>query len=164
MEVCHFCFPFAANKPFYVYLYIYIYIYMCCRFKQKTEAKAIFLNPFTACSSCKRKFVVCPFVDKETNGSYLLANRLNRLAHLWMYGITSRDNVVLWIIRNINCSRQTGIILHCGQKNVSGSGYIPDNIMDITSSQNGKYFLANHMKYLGFMNKKVRQANCIRVT
>jgi hypothetical protein len=31
--------------------------------KRKTETHEIFLNPFTVCSSCKRKFVVCPFVD-----------------------------------------------------------------------------------------------------
>jgi hypothetical protein len=31
------------------------------------------------CSSCKRKTVVCPFVDEETNGSYQFANGLNRL-------------------------------------------------------------------------------------
>ncbi len=37
--------------------------------KRKTEGQAIFLNPFTVCSSCKPKFVVCPFVYKETNGS-----------------------------------------------------------------------------------------------
>ncbi len=48
----------------------------------------IFLNPFTICSSCKWKFVVCPFVDKETNGSYLFANglkALNGLADLCRY-------------------------------------------------------------------------------
>ncbi len=38
--------------------YIYIYKYICFRFKQKTEASAIFLNPFTVCSSCKRKLPV----------------------------------------------------------------------------------------------------------
>jgi hypothetical protein len=50
------------------------------------EAQVIFLNPFTVGSSCKRKFVICPFVYKETNVSYPFANRLNRLnrpAHLW---------------------------------------------------------------------------------
>jgi hypothetical protein len=31
--------------------------------KQKMEAQAIYLNPFTVCSSCKRKFVICPLVD-----------------------------------------------------------------------------------------------------
>ncbi len=37
-------------------------------------------------------FVVCPFVDEETKGSYLLGNGLNRLnglnglAHLWQNG------------------------------------------------------------------------------
>jgi hypothetical protein len=55
-------------------------VYICCRFKQKMEAKAIFLNPFTIRSLCKRKFVVCPFVDKAANGIYLFAkNGLNRL-------------------------------------------------------------------------------------
>jgi hypothetical protein len=43
-----------------LYLYIYIFIYyICCCFKRKTEAQAIFLNPFTVGSSCKQKFVVC---------------------------------------------------------------------------------------------------------
>jgi hypothetical protein len=59
--------------------------------KTKTEAQAIFLNPFTVCSSYERKFVVCPVVDIERNGSYPFAtglngiNRLNGLAHLWQY-------------------------------------------------------------------------------
>jgi hypothetical protein len=39
----------------------------------------IFLHPFTVFSSCNRKFVVCPFVNEETNGSYPFANRLNGL-------------------------------------------------------------------------------------
>jgi hypothetical protein len=33
--------------------------------------------PFTVCSSCRRKFVVCPFVDEETNGSYPFVNGQN---------------------------------------------------------------------------------------
>ncbi len=50
---------------------MYICICICCCFKRKTDAQEnIFLNLFTICSSCKRKFVVCPFVDKETSGSY----------------------------------------------------------------------------------------------
>ncbi len=32
---------------------------------------------------CRQKFVVCPYVDEETNGSYPFANRLNVLADLW---------------------------------------------------------------------------------
>ncbi len=48
----------------------------------KTEANAVFLSPSTVCSSCKRKFVVCPFVDKETNRSYPFANGLNGVAYL----------------------------------------------------------------------------------
>ncbi len=50
--------------------------------KRKTEAKAIFLNPCTACSSCKRKFVVCLFVYEEANRSYPFANGLNGLSYL----------------------------------------------------------------------------------
>ncbi len=50
--------------------------------KRKMEAQLIFLNKFSICSSCKQKFVVCPFVHKETNGHYPFANRLNGLAHL----------------------------------------------------------------------------------
>ncbi len=56
----------------------------CCCFKQKTKAQAIFLTPFTVCSSCKGKFVLCLFVSEETNGFYLFpngSNGLNRLAH-----------------------------------------------------------------------------------
>ncbi len=40
------------------------------------------VNLFTVCSLRKRKFVVCPFVYGETNGSYLLANGLKGLALL----------------------------------------------------------------------------------
>jgi hypothetical protein len=47
----------------------------------QTEAQAIFVNAFTVFSSCKRKFVVCPFVNKETNGNYP-SNGLNGYAHL----------------------------------------------------------------------------------
>jgi hypothetical protein len=36
------------------------------RIKWITKANAIFPNPFIACSSCKRKFFVCPFADVET--------------------------------------------------------------------------------------------------
>jgi hypothetical protein len=52
--------------------------------KRKTEAYAIFFNPLTICSLWKLKFVVCPFVDEETNGSYPFANGLNGPAHLHM--------------------------------------------------------------------------------
>jgi hypothetical protein len=46
------------------------------------KAHAFFFNPFTVCSSYKQKFVVCPFIDEETNESYPFANGLNGLAHL----------------------------------------------------------------------------------
>jgi hypothetical protein len=45
----------------------------------------IFLNPLTIGSSCKQKFVVCPFVGEETSGNYQFSNVLNGLkglAHL----------------------------------------------------------------------------------
>ncbi len=42
----------------------------------------IFLHPFTICSSCKQKFVLCPFVYEETNGSYPFENIRNRRGHL----------------------------------------------------------------------------------
>jgi hypothetical protein len=48
--------------------------------KRKAEVQTIFLNPFTICSFCR--FVVCPFVDEDTNGSYPFANGLNRLYRL----------------------------------------------------------------------------------
>jgi hypothetical protein len=67
---------------------------MCCCSKRKLKAQAIFLNLFTVCSTCKRKFVVCLFVDEDTYGSYPFANglnglntlnRLNELACVWLY-------------------------------------------------------------------------------
>ncbi len=47
--------------------------------KQKMETQENFLNPFTICSLCKRKFVVCPFADKKTNRSCPFTNGLNGL-------------------------------------------------------------------------------------
>jgi hypothetical protein len=43
----------------------------------KWKPKIIFLNPFTVCSSYKRKFVVCYFANKETYRSYPFTNGLN---------------------------------------------------------------------------------------
>jgi hypothetical protein len=48
-------------------LYINIYFYICCRFKQNTEARAIFFYLFTIVSLCKQKFVVCLFVCLRRN-------------------------------------------------------------------------------------------------
>ncbi len=73
-----------VNIPLSISMYTLLYIHIC-RFKRKTEAQAICLNPFTVCSSSERKFVICPYVYKQTNGSYLFANGLNGLAHLWFY-------------------------------------------------------------------------------
>jgi hypothetical protein len=53
--------------------------------RKKMEAHILFLQLFTVCSSCKQKFVVYLLVDKETYGSYLFANGLYGLAHLWVY-------------------------------------------------------------------------------
>ncbi len=63
----------------YVHILVHTYTYINYRLKSKTEAQAFFFNPFTVCSSYKRKFDDCPFVDKETNGSYPFANKLNLL-------------------------------------------------------------------------------------
>jgi hypothetical protein len=60
------------------------------------EAQVIILNPFTVCSSCKWKFIVCPFIDKDRKGSYLFANELNGLTGL----------VYLWILESFK-SNQT---------------------------------------------------------
>ncbi len=74
---------------------------------QKTEAQGIFLYPFTVCASCKLKFVICPFVDEETNKSYPFANglsglnllnRLKGFAHLWKLPrnvLKYKDNFIL---------------------------------------------------------------------
>ncbi len=69
---------------------IYVYLYMLPFQNGKRKPRNFFpLNPFTVCSSYKQKFVLCPLVDKETNGSCPFANRfnglngLNGLAHLW---------------------------------------------------------------------------------
>jgi hypothetical protein len=54
--------------------------------KTDNERPIIFLNPFTICSSHKPKFVVCPFLDEETNGGFPFANGLNGLkglVHPW---------------------------------------------------------------------------------
>ncbi len=88
----NFRFPFAANKEILsssfssvfsvcVYILIFIFIFICCRSKWKMENRSSgdFLNPFTVCSPCKWKFVICPFVDEETKGSYPFANEQNGL-------------------------------------------------------------------------------------
>jgi hypothetical protein len=48
-------------------------------FQNEKESPSNLFNPFTVCSSCKGKFVICPFVDEETKGSYPFANGLNGL-------------------------------------------------------------------------------------
>jgi hypothetical protein len=61
----------------------------------QTEIQVIYLNPFIICSLCKRKFVVGPFVDEETKGSYPFSNGLNELSHLCILGMKT------WL--KINC-------------------------------------------------------------
>jgi hypothetical protein len=53
------CMYMCIHVHIYVYIYTHIQIYTCCLFKRKKEAQAIFLNSFTASSSCKWKFAVC---------------------------------------------------------------------------------------------------------
>ncbi len=55
------------NTLVYIYIHkdIYIQYTAVSNIKQETEAQAFFLNTFTDCSSYKRKFVVCLFVDEE---------------------------------------------------------------------------------------------------
>jgi hypothetical protein len=73
----------ARRLHIYIYICISISIYIFAAVSNgKVKAWAIFLNPLTICSLCKRKFVIGPFVYKETSGSYLFANGLNGLAHL----------------------------------------------------------------------------------
>jgi hypothetical protein len=60
----------------YIDAYVSLNMYICCHFKPKTEAQAIFLILFTVCSLWKQKFVVCPFVYGEVNGSYPFKNGL----------------------------------------------------------------------------------------
>jgi hypothetical protein len=63
-------------------IYIYIYIYAVV---SNGKDQAMFLHTLTIRSSCRQKFVACPFVDEETNESYQFANRLNRLNGLAIY-------------------------------------------------------------------------------
>jgi hypothetical protein len=60
-------------------LYIYILPF---QLENRNRSPGDFPNPFSFCSLCKRKFVGCSFLDKETSGSYPFANGLNGLAHL----------------------------------------------------------------------------------
>jgi hypothetical protein len=53
-------FPFRMLKRQHTYIYAAV-----ANEKWKREAQAIFLDPFTVCSSCKRESVVCSFVRKK---------------------------------------------------------------------------------------------------
>ncbi len=58
----------------------YVYIRILYRYIQ-----AIFLKPFTVCSTFKREFVVCPIFCEEANSSSLFANGLYGLAHVCVH-------------------------------------------------------------------------------
>jgi hypothetical protein len=79
MEVCHFHFPhlqptngscrfhnfhflYTINTETELYIFIYAAI---SKGKRKRETQVIFLHLFTVRSVCKRKFVVCPFVEEK---------------------------------------------------------------------------------------------------
>jgi hypothetical protein len=89
-EICHFCFPFAANKRKFQFS-VYIYIATAAKGKQKQQTSVCFLYKYiiyiyiyAAISNGKRKFRrfsliclpfahhisfdVCPFVYDETRG------------------------------------------------------------------------------------------------
>jgi hypothetical protein len=66
--------------------------------ESKNGSPGDFLNLFTVCSLCKRKFVVCLFVDEEANGSYPFPNGQNGLAPLWVHRCT------VW--KQLNCMSQ----------------------------------------------------------
>ncbi len=46
------------------------------------EAQVFSLNQFSIWSAYKQKFVVCPFVQEETNGSYSFTNGINGINRL----------------------------------------------------------------------------------
>ncbi len=52
----------------YISIYILMYIYCMLPFQTENGSPGNFLNPFPICSSCKWKFVVCPFVYEEQTG------------------------------------------------------------------------------------------------
>jgi hypothetical protein len=81
-DFCWFCFPPKETwRHRHVDMERWRHGYGDIKWKMENGSRGDFLNPFTVCSSCKRKFVVCPFVDEETSGSYPFANGLG---YLWL--------------------------------------------------------------------------------
>jgi hypothetical protein len=73
-EICRFrwfCFPYICMICIYIRVCVSICIYAAI---SNGSPGKFFLNPFTMCSLCKRKFVICPFVDEVTSGSCLFTN------------------------------------------------------------------------------------------
>jgi hypothetical protein len=60
---------------------------------RKRKHRQFSLTLFTVCALYKQKFAVCPFVDKETNGSYPFANGLNA---------SKRTSMETWLQRRSN--------------------------------------------------------------
>jgi hypothetical protein len=85
----NFHFPYILKRQ-----HICRYIAICCHLKWKTEAQAIFLNPFTVWSSQKRKFVVCPLVYEETNKVIPFQTGLTVLTDLPIYGEKSQRLII----------------------------------------------------------------------
>jgi hypothetical protein len=56
--------------------------------ERETEAQATFRNPCTVSSPCKRKFVICPFVDKKQT-EVIGRIGLNGHSHLGILGAFS---------------------------------------------------------------------------
>jgi hypothetical protein len=79
--------------------------------QMENGSPAIFLNLFTVCSSCKWKFVVCPFVDEETKGSNPFANgrnglnKLNGLVHLCVHQMIKKIDFVFCLLFDLFPSR-----------------------------------------------------------
>jgi hypothetical protein len=81
-----------------VYIFIFIFIFICWRFKQKTEAPSDFPQFIYCLLICKRKFVICPFVDEETNGRFFVCKQTKRTKRTCpsMFPNRYSQNVFLW--------------------------------------------------------------------
>jgi hypothetical protein len=66
--------------------------YICCHFTKKSNGKRK-TRRFSLICLLFSHLVICPFVDRETNGSYPFANGVNRLngTYLSMYATNLND-------------------------------------------------------------------------
>ncbi len=97
------------NGSIYLYLYLY-YIYIYTSVSNGNWSQGNFPYPFTVCSSCKRKVVVCPFVYEETN-RIPFANALNGLAHLCFLHMYSAPRTTVPQTQNSFKHDQSDLIL-----------------------------------------------------